>query len=169
MTDKTAPFERNSGNSRANRAVVPMIGKVLEAAIVVLFIGVMTTALYGGVVPDYRGEAAEEIADRTVVAAGNGVEGAIPPAAADVSAETTVDLPTAIHGTNYRIVASENALRLDHPHPSVGGDVALALPDHVVQIEGTWRSGARTVVVVEPTPENGGGSDVTVVVRLVNR
>lgn len=161
--------ERSPDGERtgAERAVVPMVGKALEAAIVVLFIGVMTTALYGGIVPDYRAAAAAEVDDRVLVAAANGVEGGVPPDAHRVRAETTVDLPTTIRDANYRIVADEGAVRLRHPHPAVEGSVALSLPDRVDRVEGTWRSGARSVVVVE-TEANADG-EATLVVRLVNR
>ena len=170
MSDPSHRFAgRRPGEAPAggDRAVVPMVGKALEAAIVVLFIGVMTTALYGGVVPDYRTAAAAEVDDRVLVAAANGVEGGVPPGAHRAHAETTVALPTAIRDANYRILADDGAVRLRHPHPAVEGSVPLSLPDRVDRVEGTWRSGARTVVVAEP--EESGDGEAVLVVRLVNR
>lgn len=138
-----------------------MVGKVLEAAIVVLFIGTMTTALYGGVVPEYRAAAGQEVADRTLVAATSEIEGAVPPNARTVAAETRVTLPAAIRNANYRIVANGTTIRLDHPDEAIGGARDLALPEYVHRVEGAWRSGAETTVVVETEGEG-------VVVRLVN-
>lgn len=159
-----SPKDGNSAErpgSGMARAVVPMVGKALEAAIVVLFIGTMTTALYGGVVPEYRAAAGDEVADRTLVAAAGEIEGAVPPNARAVEAETRVTLPSAIRNANYRIVANGTTVRLDHPDDEVGGDYRLALPDYVRRVEGTWRSGAETSIVAE-TVEDG------VVLRLVN-
>lgn len=144
-----------------SRAVVPMVGKALEAAIVVLFIGTMTTALYGGVVPEYRAAAGDEVADRALVAAAGEIEGAVPPNARGVTAETRVALPSAIRNANYRIVANGTTLRLEHPDDEITGTHRLALPDYVRRVEGAWRSGAETTVVAET---EGDG----VVVRLVN-
>lgn len=144
-----------------DRAVVPMVGKALEAAIVVLFIGTMTTALYGGVLPEYRAAAGDEVADRALVAAAGEIEGAVPPNARDVTAETRVTLPSAIRNANYRIVANGTTIRLDHPDDEIGGTHRLALPSYVRRVEGIWRSGAETTVVA--TSEGDG-----VVVRLVN-
>lgn len=138
-----------------------MVGKVLEAAIVVLFIGTMTTALYGGVVPDYRATAGDEIADRTLVAAAGEIEGAVPPNSRTVRAETHVDLPSSIRSANFRIVAEGGTITLEHPDDNIGGKYRLTLPTYVDHVEGTWRSGAETTVVAET---EGDG----VLVRLVN-
>jgi len=154
--DEEPPQQQGTG-----RAVVPMVGKALEAAIVVLFIGTMTTALYGGVVPEYRAAAGDEVADRALVAAAGEIEGAVPPNARSVTAETRVTLPSAIRNANYRIVANGTTIRLEHPDDEIGGTHRLALPRYVRRVEGTWRSGAETTVLAE-TEDDG------VVVRLVN-
>lgn len=138
-----------------------MVGKALEAAIVVLFIGTMTTALYGGVVPEYRAAAGDEVADRALVAAAGEIEGSVPPNARDVTAETRVTLPSAIRNANYRIVANGTTIRLEHPDDEIAGTHRLALPSYVRRVVGAWRSGAETTVLTET---EGDG----VVVRLVN-
>ncbi|WP_418280426.1 DUF7266 family protein [Halorubrum sp. DTA98] len=163
-----------AGGRSTERAVTPMIAKTLEAGIVVLFIGVITTGLYAGVVPDYRSATAADIGDRTVVAAGNEIESAIPPDAERVHVQARVDLPTAIRSERYRIVATgpeigpgtTNATRdrprieLDHPHSAVGGSYALALPEYVVDVRGEWSGGDGRIVV--RTASDGDG----VIVRL---
>lgn len=179
----------------ADRAVTPMVGKALEAALVVLFIGVVTTGLYAGVVPDYRSATAAEVGDRTLVTAVNEVERAVPAAAiaddagdgggTNDSVDTTlqvshrVELPGTLRSQGYTISATTvpppdaggepagavgeetPALALEHPHPSVGGTRALALPDTVVAVTGEWTGGDGRVEV-EPASERDG-----VVVRLV--
>lgn len=146
-------MSRSPTASTVDRAVVPMIGKALEASIVVLFIGVVTTALYAGIVPDYRSTASAEVGDRALVAAADGVERSVPPDTHSVASETRVDLPATVRNANYRIVAEDDHLRLDHPHRSVGGTVRLAVPEYVVRVEGTWRSGGSSVVRAESTDE----------------
>ena len=85
--------------------MTPIVAKAIEAGIVVVFIGVLTTGLYAGVVPDYRSATAADVGDRTVVAAGNEVERAVPPNAEHVHVETSVDLPKTIRSERYRLVA----------------------------------------------------------------
>ncbi|WP_135533608.1 DUF7266 family protein [Halostella pelagica] len=133
----------------ADRAMTPVVGKALEATIVVLYIGLLTTTLYGGAIPEYQTAAAEEVGDRTLSRASHGVQQAVPVSGAVQEARIRVDLPDRIRGEPYRIRADGESLVLDHPHPDVGGRSRLSLPDSVVAVSGTWRSGAATVVVLE--------------------
>lgn len=134
------------------RALTPAIGKALEVGVVVLFIGLVSTALYGGFVPSYRTAVGDEVADRTVVAAAERVENGVPPAAREVRTVHRVDLPTVIHGANYRLVIRGETLVLDHPDPEVEARTRLALPDRVTSVEGQWSSGGDPVVFVEDDP-----------------
>lgn len=136
-----------------DRGLTPAVGKALEVGIVVLFVGVLTTALYGGAVPDYRNAVGDEVADRAVVAAAERVENAVPPSARRVRTVHSVDLPRSIRGENYRIAVEDRTLVLDHPSPAVGASARLALPERVESIEGVWRSSDETVVVVTGDPE----------------
>lgn len=52
-----------------DRAVSPVVGKALEAALVVLFIGLVTTSLYGSVLPSYRTTAGDGVGERTLASA----------------------------------------------------------------------------------------------------
>lgn len=153
-TSERVPFTRD------DRGVAPVVGKVLEVAIVVLFVGVVTTGLYTGVVPEYRDTAGERIGDRTLAAAGGWVEDAVPPAATRVDRRVQVNLPEAIRGTSYRIHTDGPVLVLDHPRSGIGGRLPLSLPSSVVSVTGTWSSDEPATVAVE-------GSSDGLTVRLV--
>lgn len=144
------------------RAAVPAVSKAMEVAIVLLFVGAMTTALYGGAVPSYRDAAGAEVADRTVAAAALRVEAAIPPPVSTVRVVHRVPLPTTIRGAAYTIAATDGVLVLDHPDPHIDALTPLTFPDRVVRVTGRWESGAETVVVVRGVPEG-------LVVRLDDR
>ncbi|WP_129114718.1 DUF7266 family protein [Halegenticoccus tardaugens] len=137
----------------ADRAVTPVVGKALEASIVVLFIGLVTTALYGGLVPEYRDAVGAEVGDRTLVAAAERVEAAVPPNATRVETEHEVDLPRTIRGAAYRIRANDSTLALDHPDPAVSGRTRLVLPSSVASVSGAWSSGGEAIVAVRTDPE----------------
>jgi hypothetical protein len=125
------------------------VGKALEVGIVVLFVGVLTTALYGGVVPEYRDAVGDEVADRTVAAAAERVESAIPPRAQHARVVHRVDLPTSIRGAGYTISAVNRSLVLRHPSPAIDARTRLAVPDRVEAVTGRWASGEAAVVVVD--------------------
>ncbi|WP_435360551.1 DUF7266 family protein [Haloarchaeobius sp. DFWS5] len=146
-------------NDREERGLSPVVGKVLEASVVLLYLGMLTTTMYGGVVPDYRGDAGDELADRTLAATTQQVEAAVPPNATRVAVRHAVDLPRTLRGEPYRIRVDGRRLVLDHPDKHVTSDAVLALPAHVVRVEGEWASNEQAVVVVERTTDG-------VVVRL---
>jgi hypothetical protein len=137
------------GNGRG-RGVAPVVGKALEAGIVVLFVSLAATGLYGGVVPEYRSAAAAELGDRTLAAAADGVEAN---ALARASGRVRVDvaLPERIAGRTYRIVGDGRTLVLDHADSGVGGRVGVALPPGVT-IRGAWASDGPTVLALNRTP-----------------
>lgn len=144
------------------RALTPAVSKALEVGIVVLFVGVLTTTLYGNVVPEYRDTVGKEVADRTVAAAAERVENAVPPRVRHARVVHRVDLPTSVRGTGYRISAVNRSLVFRHPSPAVEARTRLALPAHVDDVVGEWESGAETVVVVS-------GTDDGLTVRLTDR
>lgn len=145
---------RTAGNSRRSRGVVPAVGKALEAGIVVLFVALLTTSLFGGVVPNARNAAASEVGERTLQHATATVERAVPDAGANVTVERRVSLPETIRRRGYRITAGNGSLALVHDASSVGGRTPLVLPDRVRDVRGNW-TGGDGVVRVEPQP--GGG------------
>ena len=101
-----------------DRAVTPSVGKALEGGIVVLFVGLLTTMLLGGLVPDYRAATGAELGDRVLATASQEVERAVPPTARAVDARRSVDLPSSIAGEGYKIRTDGRWLVLDHPDPA---------------------------------------------------
>jgi len=130
------------------RAMSPVVGKALESALVVLFVGLLTTVLFGNVVPAYRTAAGGELAERTVVGAADRIEAAVPPAAHDATVRRRADLPRTISGAAYRLRLDGRRLVLDHPNPDIGAATRLALPDRVAAVEGVWESGGEPTVTV---------------------
>ena len=120
----------------ADRAMTPVVGKAMEATLVVLYVGLVTAALYGGAVPEYRSSAGAEVAERTLADAATDIERAVPPDA---------------RFATVRVRAEENELHLDHPDPQVAATAPLVLPDRVNGVSGTWESGEETSVRVEST------------------
>jgi hypothetical protein len=131
-----------------DRGLVPVVGKGLEAAIVVLYVASLVAALHGGVLPEYRTAAAAEVSDRTLASAADRIEASVPPRASAVDVTRTVAIPDTIDRATYRIRAVDGEIVLDHPDPTLSGRVPLALPERVVTVEGTWTSDDRAVVRV---------------------
>jgi len=131
-----------------NRGVSTVVEKLLGLGLVVLYIGVMTTALYGGAVPASQTAVGAELGERTLAEATARIEQAVPPAATRVSATVRVDLPPTIDGAAYEIRVEDASLVLDHPDPQIDGQTRPVLPDRVDSITGQWRSGQETVVTV---------------------
>lgn len=143
------PPARSPGHGRA-RAATPAVGKALEIALLVLLVALLTTTLFGGVLPTYRTAAGAELADRTLARSATAVEQAAP---VDGDAYTAfertrrVDLPGKIRGERYAVRADDTAgrLRLVHPRAGVGGAVRPALPNGTA-LAGSWRSDRATRV-----------------------
>ncbi len=155
-----APGAIDAGPRSRDRAVVPSIGKALETSLVLLYVALLSTTLYAGIVPDYRATAGAELADRTLATATHEVRSAIPPPATAVRAEYRVELPDTIAGDGYRVRATNGSLVLDHPD-GLGERTRLVLPDHVKRVEGEWHSRQTIRVVVTPAADG-------VVVRLAS-
>jgi hypothetical protein len=146
-----------------DRGATPVVGKALEVALLVLLAALLTTALFGGVLPTYRTAAGAELADRTLARSAGAVERATPadPAAWDsFDRSLRVSLPGRIRGERYAVRAADGALRLDHPRAGVGGAVRPALPGNAT-LAGVWRSDRPARVRVRLRP------DGAVRVRLV--
>jgi len=138
----------------ADRAMSPVVGKAMEATLVVLYIGLMTTALYGGAVSEYRASAGAEVAERTLADVATDIENAIPPEVEAATVELEVDLPSTIAGEAYLVRGGTDELALTHPNSEVATTEPLVLPNRVVDVTGTWASGDETRVRIE-TVEDG--------------
>ena len=131
-----------------DRGFAPVVGKTLEALLVVLYVTSLVTVLHGGVLPEYRTATAAEVSDRTLSAAAHRIEASVPPPSSDAAVTRTVDLPAAIDRAAYRLRAENGSLVLEHPDDDLSGRLRLALPRRVVAVEGTWRSDERAVLRV---------------------
>jgi hypothetical protein len=141
------------------RGLTPVVSKALGVSLLLLYVGLVATSLYGGVVPDYRDEVGRELGERTLAGASLAVEDAVPPSAADATATRRVDLPATIRGSAYEVRVANRSLVLDHPRFTLRRP--LTLPNRVVGVSGGWDSTATAWVRVEPAP---GG----VAIRLVS-
>lgn len=145
---------RQRPDAASDRGVAPAVGKALEAGIVVLFIAMLTTTLFGGVVPTAKNAAADEVGERTLQHAAGSIERAVPAAGPNATVERRVVLPESIRSRGYRITAGQDSLELVHPSDGVGGRTPLVLPDHVRDVHGNWTD-ADALVRVEPHPDGG--------------
>lgn len=133
------------------RGFAPVVGKGLEAVIVVLYVTSLVTVLHGGVLPEYRTATAAEMSERTLAATAERIEASIPPPSSGADVTRTFDLPAAIDRAAYRIRAENGSLVLDHPDDDVSGRLHLALPRRVVAVEGTWHSDERAILRIRAT------------------
>lgn len=131
--------------------MTPVVGKAMEATLVVLYLGLVTTALYGGAVAEYRGTAGEEVAERTLADAATDIEAAVPPEATTATTRLEVDFPPTIAGAAYTVRARPDELVLDHPDPRISATAPLVLPDRIDSVSGTFQSGGTTTIHVEAT------------------
>lgn len=129
------PVERGS-----DRAIAPVTGKILEVSLVVIYLGLLGTTLYGGVVPGYQSAAGSEVAERTLATASQRIQQAVPPNGTHVRATARVELPDTIAGRMYEVRVDGQRLVLDHPDRDVVASSQLALPGSVVDVSGSWSS-----------------------------
>lgn len=137
-----------------NRGLTTVVEKLLSLSIVLLYITLLTTVLYGGSIPAYRGAVGAELGERTLAEATTRVEQTVPPAGRSAAARRHVSLPSTIDGTTYEIRAENRTLVLDHPDPDIGGETRPVLPSRVGTLTGTWRSGGEMVVTVSGSRGN---------------
>lgn len=145
-----------------NRGLSTVVEKLLSLSVVILYITLLTTVLYGGSIPAYRGAVGAQLGERALAEATAEVERAVPPRGRVVAAHRRVDIPATIDGAGYRIRANGTHLRLRHPDDEIGGHARPILPDRVETVTGAWGSGAETVVNVT-------GSRGNLTVRLEER
>lgn len=131
-----------------DRALTPVVSKALTVSLLVLYVGVLAASLHGGVVPDYRDAAGEELGERTLAGASLAVEDAVPPAATGATVERRVDVPPTIRGATYEVRAENRTLVLDHPRLATQRR-ALTLPERVVSVSGTWHSAEPAWIQVD--------------------
>jgi len=133
---------------RDDRAISYVVEKTTAIGLAVLYIGAVTGVLLGGVVPDYRTAAGDELGERTLAAAASGIEDSVPAASGTVNRTTSVELPETIRNEAYELALVGRRLVLRHPAAGVGGEVALSLPPSVTVENGTWTSGGDLEISV---------------------
>ncbi len=139
-----------------SRGVAPVVGKLLAAGVAVLYIAGTTSLLLGGggVVPEYRTAAGEELSERVLAEAAAGVERAVPDSEANVDGQVRTDLPVAIRDTRYALVLHDETLVLDHPDDRLDARTNLSVPSRVDTVESSWKSGNTFVVTVSDDGTN---------------
>ena len=145
-----------------DRGLSPVVGKTLELGVGVLLVALLTATFFGGIAPDYRASVGAELGDRTLAAAADRTEAAVPTGDyPQIDRTVTVRLPATIRGDPYRIVAEGGTpeMVLAHPDRAVGGRLRLDIPAPVT-IRGSWRSTSPSRVAVD--------ADGPVSVRLVD-
>jgi hypothetical protein len=130
-----------------SRAVSAVIEKVVAIGLVVLFVSGFGTALFGGVVPDYRASAADELAERSLASIADSVEAAVPASRSTANVTRTVTVPSTIAGSTYRFELVGRRLHLRHPEPAIGATTRLAIPAGVDVGNTTVSAGALRVRV----------------------
>lgn len=130
-----------------SRAVSAVIEKIVAVGLVALFVSGFGAALFGGVVPDYRASAADELAERSLAAVADGVEAAVPTSRATADVTRTVAVPATIAGSTYRFELAGRRLRVSHPQPALDATTTLAIPPGVDVANGSVPGGAVRVRV----------------------
>lgn len=137
-----------------NRAVSPVVGKVLAAGLAVVYIAALTGLLLGGIVPDYRTAAGEELGERVLATAGGTLERALPDTDAPTTVRVRADLPATIRDAGYAVELTGGVLRLDHPDDALDARTRLSLPPSLTPVNSTWESGGPFAVVVSGPASN---------------
>lgn len=129
------------------RALTPVVSKTLVIGIALLYVSGLTTLLLGGVVPEYRASAGEELGERVLAQAAGSIEGAVPEGNGTVSHTATVDLPPTIEDRTYELVLRGEQLILEHE--TAGAETRLSLPPGASTENNTWASGGKLEINVE--------------------
>lgn len=136
------------------RATTPVVSKTLAIGIALLYVGGVSTLLFGSVVPAYQTAAGEELAERTLAAAAGEIEQSVPETDGRAERTRSISLPDRIHGDHYILELSGTRLILEHPDREIGAGTHLPLPPDVTVEEGSWRSGDDLRIRVTGPPDN---------------
>lgn len=126
--------------------MTPVVGKALEIGVVVAYVSIVVTIVYGGVVPAAQSSGDAHHADAVLVRAADALDHAIPSTGVAPTVRYRVALPETIGGDGYRIHWTNDSLVLTHPDPAIGGRVPLPVPEAVNAVQGNL-TGSGVVVV----------------------
>jgi hypothetical protein len=130
-----------------------VVEKLVVVGLVVLFISGFGTALFGGVVPEYRASAADEVAQRSLAAVAESVEAAVPTSRAAVNVTTTASVPATVAGRTYRIELAGRRLHLRDPNGRFGASTRVAIPASLTVRNGSVPAGTVNVRVSGEPPD----------------
>lgn len=139
---------------RDTRGATPVVSKTLAIGIVLLYIGGMTTLLYGSVLPGYQTATGEELAGRTLAAAAGEIEQSVPEATGEINRTRELSLPDRIREERYRLELSGGRLRLKHPDWERAPETRLSVPPGTTVADSSWESGAKLAIRVTGSAAN---------------
>ena len=143
-----------------NRGTSAVVGKLLGAGIVLLYVSGTTAVLVGDVVPGARQATGQELAERVVGDASARLERALEPVDGRLRGRISLDLPETIAGAGYSLRLRDGGLELRHPNPGIGARAPLELPPAMTAETSVLESGPGGGIVIR-----GPGTNRTV--RLV--
>lgn len=134
----------------------PVVAKTLAVGLALLYVGGITAALLGGVVPGYETRAGAEMSERVVATAAGEIERAPPATDGHVDARKTITLPEMVANSGYTLELSNgtDSLALRHSDPALETETRLALPPNLEVHNGTVESGNEIVIHVSGPPDD---------------
>lgn len=147
-----------------NRAVSPVVGKLLAAGLTVLYIAGVSGLLLNGVLPEYRTAAGAELGERVLANAAGELERVVAAPNSTRTTRTTLDPPATLRGSSYRLHLRNGTLRLDHPDDRLDASAPLSLPPNTTVGNATWNSGGQLRIRA-----SGSASNRTVRLEEANR
>ena len=137
-----------------NRGTSAVVGKLLGAGIVLLYVSGSTAVLLGDVVPGARQATGQELAERVVGDASARLERALEPVDGRLRGTISLDLPVTIAGSGYTLRLRDGGLELRHPNPGIGARAPLELPPAITVEPSAIESGAGGGIAVRGPATN---------------
>jgi hypothetical protein len=137
-----------------DRATSSVVGKLLGAGLVLLYLSGATAVLFGGVIPDAQRATGQELAERTVADVAGRLERTIEPVRGRMEGRIAVEAPTTIAGSGYRLRLRDEEFALLHPNDAFSTVAPLELPSAVTVVDSTVDSGASAALVVRGEANN---------------
>ncbi|MEF8838415.1 MAG: hypothetical protein V5A24_01655 [Haloarculaceae archaeon] len=137
-----------------NRGTSSVVGKLLGAGLVLLYVSGSTAVLLGDVVPGARRATGQELADRVVGDAAARLERTLEPGGGHLRGTVSLDLPSTIAGAGYSLRLRGGELHLKHPDPGIDARAHLETPSAVSASASTIQSGSEGAIVVSGPTAN---------------
>lgn len=137
-----------------NRGTSSVVGKLLGAGLVLLYVSGSTAVLMGDVVPEARRASGQELAERVVGDAASRLERTLEPAGGQLRGTLSMKLPATIAGAGYSLDLRAGELHLRHPDPGIEARAHLEMPSDVSTGNSTIESGSDGTIVVRGPAAN---------------